>query len=294
MRDDLEIGLLRSFVAVARSGSFTRAAHRLCRVQSAVSNQIKRLEAIVGVRLFDRSGRTVTLTREGEQLLVHARRLITLNEQALADLGRDGAVSGRLRLAVTDTSALYLPPVLRRFAEAFPLARFEVQCCRSWEALEALESGDTDLALVTQPCGRDGGTVVRRESLRWVEARGSLAAEQDPLPIAIFADGCMYRSAILAALDTSGRRWRLAYDSPSRDVLQMAVESRLAITVLPQSLIGPGLRIVDPAHRLPPLPEMEILMFRNDAAHTRALDTLADVIAEVLTDPLADPLAAVA
>ena len=286
---DLEIGLLRTFVAVAHTRSFTRAAERLNRVQSAISMQIKRLEEIVGARLFERSRRSVRLTRDGEQLLAHANRLIRLNELALADLGRP-SVTGRIRLGVTDTSAMYLRPILARFAEAFPLTEFEISCARSWEALDALEADEVDLALVTQPCGRSGGRTVRREPLRWVAAKSSPVAEMDPLPLAIFAQGCIYRRAILEALDACGRNWRLAYSSPSRDVLRMAVETGLVVTVLPDSLIGPGLRRLGEKDGLPALPEMEILLHEKTAATDRSLDVLAGVIAEVLArpDPFAD------
>lgn len=272
---------------MAHTRSFTRAAGQLGRVQSAVSVQIRRLEDIVGARLFNRTRRSITLTADGEQLLIHARRLIAMNEQALADLGRPG-VAGKVRFGVTDTSALYLRPVLQRFAEVFPLTQFEIRCTRSWEALDALEAGEIDLALVTQPCDRDGGAVVRREAMHWVVARTSLAAEQDPLPLAMFANGCIYRRAILAALDDCGRSWRLAYNSPSRDLLQVAVESGLAVTALPESLIGTTLRRLGSAQGLPPLPDMQILLFRNPASGTRSLDTLADVITRVLAEPIAN------
>lgn len=289
METDLEIGLLRTFVAVAQTRSFTRAAERLNRVQSAISMQIKRLEEIVGVRLFERTRRSVRLTWDGEQLLHHANRLIHLNELALADLGRP-SMTGRIRFGVTDTSAMYLRPVLARFAEAFPLTQFEITCSRSWEALDALEAGELDLALVTQPCGRDDGRVVRREPLRWVTAKSSSVAEQDPLPLAIFAQGCIYRRAILEALDATGRAWRLAYNSPSRDVLRMAVETGLVVTVLPDSLVGSGLKRLGNADDLPALPDMEILLYEKPAPTDRSLDVLADVIAEVLAQP--DPFAA--
>lgn len=288
METDLEIGLLRTFVAVARTRSFTRAAERLNRVQSAISMQIKRLEEIVGARLFERTRRSVRLTRDGEQLLHHANRLLRLNELALADLGRP-SVTGRIRFGVTDTSAMYLRPILARFAEAFPLTEFEISCGRSWEALDALEAGEIDLALVTQPCGRSNGLLMRREPLQWAAAKSSTVAEQDPLPLAIFAQGCIYRRAILEALDGSGRAWRLAYNSPSRDVLRMAVETGLVVTVLPDSLLGPRLQRLGPENDLPALPEMEILLYENSAAVDRPLKMLVDVIEEVLAQP--DPFA---
>lgn len=289
MNSDLDIGLLRSFVAVAQTLSFTRAAERLDRVQSAVSEQIKRLEQIVGARLFERTRRSVRLTKDGEQLLQYAHRLIRLNELALADLGQPG-VAGRIRLAVSDTSALFLRPVLTRFADAFPLVQFEILCLRSWEALDALAADDIDVALVTQTCGYSGGQLVRREQLHWAVSASSLAAEQDPLPLAIFGQGCVYRQAALAALETSGRAWRLAYNSPSRDVLQMAVETGLAVTILPESLIGPTLRRLGEADGFPALPPLDILLYQSPPPTSRPIRALTRVIDDVLSLPA--PLAA--
>ena len=190
MKPDLDIDLLRSFVAVAETRHFTRAAERLNCVQSAVSMKIKRLETVVGVRLFDRTRRSVRLTVDGEMLLRHAHRMLRLNDEALADFGRPSAV-GRVRLGATDTSMCYLPAILSRFAGSYPLVELEVRCDRSWEALDALDAGEVDLAFVTQPCGRTGGEPVRREPLLWAVGRDSVADEQDPLPLAIFAPGCV-------------------------------------------------------------------------------------------------------
>ena len=176
--------------------------------------------------------------------------------------------------------------MLRRFAQTYPLTQLDIQCLRSWEALDTLDAGSIDLALVTQPCGRDSGVRVRREPLHWVSARGSLAAEQDPLPLAMFAQGCQYRRQILAALDEQGLRWRLAYDSPSRDVLQMAVAAGLAVTVLPGALIDTRLVKLDAARQLPALPALEIMLYRGTGSPNAPLDALTSVITQVLGEAM--------
>ena len=284
MKTDLDIDLLRSFVAVAETRHFTRAAERLDCVQSAVSMQIKRLEEGLGARLFERTRRAVKLTGDGERLLRDARRILRINEEVLASFGRQ-RVAGRVRLGATDTSMGYLPPILAHFAETYPLVELDVRCGRSWDALDDLEAGEVDLAFVTQPCGREAGQIVRREPLVWAVARTAVADEQDPLPLAIFATGCVYREAALAALDGVGRRWRHAYASPSRDGLMAAVTAGLAITMMPRSLVGPDLRVVGAKSGLPPLPEIEIFLHRPPGDLAPPVATLAEVIVEVLRPP---------
>ena len=285
MKSDLEIDLLRAFVAVAESKSFTAAAGRLNCVQSAVSMQIKRLEEAVGARLFDRARRRVTLTPQGEQLLRYAHRMLQLNAEALSSFGRV-SVQGRVRLGVTDTSMVYLPPVLSRFAQSYPMVELEIRCNRSWQALGALEAGEIDLALVTQPCGRSGGTLVRREPLVWAVARGSAADQQDPLPLALFGPGCIYRETALTALDETGRSWRHAYNSASRDGLDVAVAAGLAVTILPKSTVTKDLRMLGPAQGFPGLPPIEILLYGLSGQISAPVTALADAVIETL-DPKA-------
>ncbi len=285
MKSDLEIDLLRAFVAVAESKSFTGAAGRLNCVQSAVSMQIKRLEEAVGARLFDRARRRVTLTPQGEQLLRYAHRMLQLNAEALSSFGKV-SVQGRVRLGVTDTSMVFLPPVLSRFAQSYPMVELEIRCDRSWQALSALETGEIDLALVTQPCGRSGGTLVRREPLVWAVAQGSAADQQDPLPLALFGPGCIYRETALAALDETGRGWRHAYNSASRDGLDVAVAAGLAVTILPKSTVTKDLRMLGPAQGFPGLPPIEILLYGISGQKSAPVAALADAVSETL-DPRA-------
>jgi DNA-binding transcriptional LysR family regulator len=260
MRPDLDIDLLRSFAAVADAKQFTLAAERLNRTQSAVSMQIQRLESAVATKLFHRGRRQVRLTSDGEKLRAYAHRMLRLNDEALAAFGQ-AALQGRIRFAATDTSMCYLPPVLSRFAESYPLIELEIDCKRSWDALEALDAGEHDLALVTQSRGRPDGEVVRREPLVWAAARGSAAGTVDPLPLALFGKGCIYREAATDALDKSGRKWRHAYDSPSRDGLAVAVSAGLAVTIVPQSAMPANWMPLGAEEGFPALPEIEIQLY---------------------------------
>jgi DNA-binding transcriptional LysR family regulator len=284
MQPNLEIDLLHSFVAVSETLSFTRAAARVSRTQSAISGHIKRLEETLGTRLFHRTKRSVRLTAEGETFRRYAEAMLRLNSETLAVFGRP-SLNGRIRLGATDTSMCFLPPVLRRFAESHPLVELEIRCDRSWEALDALEAGGLDLALVTQPCGRDGGETVRREPLIWAAARNSAAERVEPLPLALFGPGCVYRAAALHALDETGRSWRHAYESVSRDGLMVAVLAGLAVTIVPKSALPADMRMLGAEDGLPPLPDMEVMLYRSSAPAPRAGPAMAQVIREVLSAP---------
>ncbi|MGI9381576.1 MAG: LysR substrate-binding domain-containing protein [Methyloligellaceae bacterium] len=277
MLPTLDLDLLRTFIAVAETRHFTRASERLNCVQSAVSMQIKRLETTLDTRLFERSRRHVKLTGEGEVLLGYARRMLRMNEEALASIGRP-SVHGRVRLGATDNSMPFLPDVLPGFARDYPLVEVELGCVRSWEALDLLEEGDVDLALVTQGCGRDGGLTVHAEPLVWAVSQGSLAQDLDPVPLAIFAPGCIYREAALMALEASGRSWRHAYSSPSRNGLDAACEAGLAVTILPASRVGPKLKILDDDSGFPALPEFEMILFQAADEIPPPARALAEVI----------------
>lgn len=283
MRPYLEIDLLRSFTVVAETRHFTRAAERLNCAQSAVSMQIKRLEEIVGSRLFERTKRSVKLTADGEMLRRYANRILRLNEETLAAFGTAG-LQGRLRLGATDTSMCFLPSILARFAQRHPLIELEIRCDRSWEALDALESGDIDLALVTQPCGRSGGTAIHREPLSWATARGTAAETIDPLPLALFGPGCIYREAAIAALDAAGRAWRHAYNSASRDGLDVAVDAGLAVTIVPKRAMKPNWRPLGPAQGFPPLDDMELLLYRAREGPKLSVEALADTIVDTFSE----------
>lgn len=281
LRSNLDVDLLQAFAEVAHTRSFTQAAERLSRVQSAVSGQIKRLEFITGVRLFDRTRRSVKLTKEGEILLDYAQKILRLNDAALSDLGQTRP-SEKVRLAVSDHSACFLPQALVRFADAMPAVQLEIRCERSWDALDALDAGDVDLAFVTQPCGRTDGEIVYREQLIWAAAENSEAPAADPLPLAIFGPGCVYRDAALRALDTCDRSWRLAYNSPSRDGLLIAVRAGLAVTVATESTLESGLSAIDPLHALPALPEIELSLHRQSRGAPSATARLAAIIQQTL------------
>jgi len=172
--DRLDLDLLRAFVAVARAGSFTRAGDTLFRSQSAISLQIRKLEQILGERLFRRTARSVTLTPAGERLMSYAERMLSLHDEALSAF-REAEVSGLVRLGTPeDFATAHLPGVLARFAEAHPGLQLEVTCDLTLNLMELFHAGRLDVALVKrEPSAAVEGQRVWSEPLVWVGADDS-------------------------------------------------------------------------------------------------------------------------
>jgi len=258
---NLDIDLLRSFVTVADLGSFTRAAEVLLRRQSTLSLQIKRLEDALGQRLLDRTSRQVRLTAEGENLVPHAREILTLNDRAVAELSQPALV-GSVRLGTPeDFATTHLPQVLSRFAHAHPGVQLEVTCDLTLNLLGRFRKGDFDLVLVKrEPERNDAGVRVWREPLVWVGSEGFELPADGALPLVLSPPPCVYRKRATASLDKARRTWRLAYSCASLAGQHAAVRAGLGITVLPRDMVPSGLAAVDRRRGLPRLHDTEIAL----------------------------------
>ncbi len=176
MSRNIDVGLLRAFVAVVETGSVTRAAHLLNLTQAAVSQQLKRLEELFGVELFDRSNRTLRTTAAGERLLAHAQTMMTMND-ALWGLMSKPHYEGEIRVGVPhDVVEPNIPPVLKRFDRAWPRVRITLTSGITVELLAALERGDLDVALSTEPRPTKDAELLLRDPLVWVGAQGRAGA----------------------------------------------------------------------------------------------------------------------
>ena len=237
---DLDLDLLRCFVAVAERGGFTAAGQALGLTQSAVSLKVRRLEEIAQRRVFDRTSRSVALTRDGETLLAYARRILALNDEAVRRMVAP-PVSGRLRLGVADHFVpQQLAPVLARFARIYPELRLEVEVGRSHELRAAMTKGALDLVLGKRRDGETEGRPIWTETIIWVGARDWQAAEQQPLPLAMLPKGCMFRDRALAALARAGMAFEIVYTSASLLGVAAAAQAGFAVTVLGRSGLPDG------------------------------------------------------
>lgn len=257
----LDLDLLRCFVTIAETGSFTRAGQRLGRTQSTISLQVKRLEGQIGRAVFARTPRSLSLTPEGERLLGPARQLLRLNDTAIADLFEPD-MTGRVRIGVPeDFATAHLPAVLSAFAEAHPLVELEVTCDLTLNLLDRFHDGAFDLVLVKrEPSAKLGGVRVWREPLVWV-ARDQLAVSGlETVPLVVSPEPCVYRKRAIDALEAVGRKWRAAYTSTSLAGSQSAVNAGLGITVLPREMVPPYLTAIIDDRELPPLHDTEVAL----------------------------------
>ncbi|WP_353229054.1 LysR substrate-binding domain-containing protein [Novosphingobium sp.] len=275
-----DLDLLRCFVTIAETGSFTRAGDRLGRTQSTVSLQIKRLEDQIGRAVFARSPRSMALTPEGERLLGPARQMLRLNDAALAELFEPDMV-GRVRLGVPeDFATAHLPAVLAAFAKAHPLVELEVTCDLTLNLQAAFHAGQFDLVLVKrEPSAALEGVRVWREPLVWVARDGSAAAGAGSVPLVMSPEPCVYRKRAIDALEAMGRKWRVAYTSTSLAGARSAVNAGLGITVLPREMVPAYLTAITSDHDLPPLYDTEIALIEapglSDTAHRLAQHIVA-------------------
>lgn len=261
----LDLDLLRTFVAIVDAGGFTSAAQQVHRTQSAVSMQVRRLEVALDRTLFQREGRGVQLTPDGEALLGYARRLLKLHDEALAVLSRPD-LTGLVRLGTPDDYVgRFLPDILVRFARAFPRVQVEVHCEPSVNLRRLLADDRLDLALITSTPGAETGEVLRREPTVWATAERHLAHEDDPLPLALFQSGCPFRDWALAGLQERGRPYRIAYTSASLTGILAAVTAGLAVTVLSRSILPAEVRPLRAEEGFPPLPPASITLHRGHA-----------------------------
>jgi DNA-binding transcriptional LysR family regulator len=286
----LDLDQLRTFVAIAESGSFTRAAGAVHKTQSAVSMQMRRLEERIGKPIFVRDGRASKLTEEGERLLVYARRMIRLSEETLAAFD-ESELSGSVRLGTPDDYAdRFLPEVLARFARSNPRVEVSVVCEPSAELIRQAKASELDLAIVTN-CGEGAVEVIRREPLLWVAAHHA-SFPSEVLPLALAKPACIWRAAALDALDGVGRSYRVLYQSANSTAIAAAVTAGLAVTVLTESALRPGMRVLGEAEGFPRLPACEIGLVRaRRRPATAIVDKLAEHIVAALEN-LSVPVAA--
>lgn len=289
----LEPELLQSFVAIAETGSFTAAAQRVFRTQSAVSMQMKRLEESLGRSLFSRQGRNMRLTEDGELLLGHARRILHAHQQALAAFVR-AELAGKVTVgAPDDYASTFLPSILARFAEAYPQVQVELVCDQTVTLLEKLEEGHVDIALITSGHGDDSGVVICREQAVWVTAAGHCVHERAPLPLALNHGSCIFRRWALEALGQQDRPCRIAYTSQSLAGLETAIRAGLAVGVLPRGSVRPGLRVLTEKDGFPPLPGFAIILKRAPGKDSALLDCLESYMLDSCERPLLEPAAIV-
>lgn len=278
----LDLDQLQTFITIADSGSFTRAAEEVHRTQSAVSMQMRRLEERVGKQLFEKDGRTNRLTEDGERLLAYARRLIRLNRETLAAFD-DHSLEGHIKIGTPDDYAdRFLPEIMARFLRSNPRVELSVVCEPTANLVEQIRRGQLDIALVTHDDDKGRSEVVRREPLLWVGSMNHEVHQEEILPLALGRPSCLWRRTACDVLDQMNRDYRIIFTSWSATVIMAAVLSGLAVSVLPECALRPGMRILGESDGFGALPDCRIGILRGHSSQPQIVDALARHISESL------------
>ena len=213
----------------------------------------------------------------------HATAMLRLNDEALNRFSRP-AVSGRIVLGSPDLYAsFFLPSILADFGRTYPTIQIDLRCALSMPLLRAYEKGEIDLVLATQMPGNSSGHFVRSEPLFFVTSEDSTAHQKSPLPLAMLPPGNLYRDHAIAALEAHGRPWRMACESESIAGLLASVQAGLAVTVLTQPAVGPGLRICSGFDGVPNLPSIDMVLYHDPKKSDDATTHLADFLIKRLS-----------
>jgi DNA-binding transcriptional LysR family regulator len=291
----LDLDLLRSFVIIAEEKSFTRAAERVGRTQSAVSLQVQRLEGVLGQKLFDRGkGGSIDLTPQGQYLLDRAREILDLNDDIMKSI-RAVPVHGTVHLGIPDeVSERYLPRILERFVAQAPLIEVVVTAASSCVLASQFKSGSHDLVIL------DRGLEPRqwpaeeiwRQPLRWITSDYHRQHLRDPLPLVVspadcpfrppWLDQCLSRGLATGTLERAGRKYRIVNSASTTAGQFAAVSAGLAVAAsMATWSMPPGLRAVNDDEGLPILPEASYLMLKARDPRQPMTDMLAAQIHEV-------------
>ncbi|MHC8343718.1 LysR substrate-binding domain-containing protein [Pseudomonas sp. RT6P73] len=281
---DLEIDLLRAFIAVAETGSFTAAAEVIARSQSAVSQKIIRLEEVLGFRVFERTSRALTLTPDGERLLVGARRMMVHFDTFMRDIKAPATVN-LLRLGISENLVpTQLPKLLSRFTQLYPDIQLELTTGLSDDLLTDYETGLLDVVISKRKfsSGTTRGRVIWREPLVWIAAKDYKIEASKPVRLVMMRPPCAYRAIMIEALATVGREWASACLASSLMGVQAAVAGGLGITALGTSFLQEGMRILEPSEKLPTLPSTEVAVVGDDVRTQHLVQPLVSLLTEGL------------
>jgi len=279
-RVNLDMGVLRTLVSANELGALNRAAEQVGRSQSAVSQQIRKLEEQVGQPLFRKQGRGLVLTEAGDVVLSYARRILELNDEAVAAV-RGAEVEGAVRFGLpSDFAESWLPAVLGRFKRAHPAVRIEASVDRNATLLDRLDKGQLDLALVFGQRARVDAEPITRLPMAWIGGSASDWRRGETLPLVAFEAPCAFRQAGISALDAAGIPWRVTFTSPSLAGLWAAVDAGLGITLRTAAGKPAHLKVLGAKAGLPPLPMTDLSLHTAGRALSPAAERLKDILHE--------------
>ena len=279
---NLDIDFLRTLASAEDLGGMNRAAERVGRSQSAVSQQMRKLEEKIGQRLFRKQGRGLVLTEPGELLLKYARRILALNDEAIAALHGSG-LEGVVRFGLpSDFAETWLPAALGQFKRAHPLIRVDASVDRNAVLFERLKKGQLDLAMFFGDGQHQGAERLATLPMVWIGSAERVWDPTEPVPLVLFEAPCVFRKAGIAALDAAGIPWRIAFTSPSLAGLWAAVEAGLGISPRTTAHLPSWLRVLGKPYKLPKLPSVDLSLYDRGRPLTPAAMRLKAILTETI------------
>ncbi|WP_306144463.1 LysR family transcriptional regulator [Roseibium sp. MMSF_3412] len=275
---NLDSDLLRTFLAVAETGSITDGGARIGRSQSAISLQIARLEQTVGQSVFHRNGRGVILTDAGKQLYPVAKDVTARLDATLRDLTAT-PLRGTLRLGIPDDHGrAKLTQIVGNFARSHPQVQLDVTCSLSPDFPDMLSKGRLDLAVYEVQNPAPGEEVVYEDPTHWVMSKHRNLLDMEPLPVALFDRACWWREAAIASLTSAVKAYRVVYSSQSVAGVKAAVEAGVAVGVLGKSSIDHSMTVLGEKQGFVPTPSSKLVIGAGQGQDTGLINSMASEI----------------
>lgn len=278
---DIPTDLLRAFIAIIDLKGFARAGDKLGRTQSAISLRMKRLQEIIEAPLFTREGGT-QLSEEGEIVAGYARQILALNDGMLVKLARRES-GGRLRLGMpNDYADHFLPRLMSGLGVEDNGLAFDVVCGLSNELLQGLKDDLYDIVIAMTPDEpAQGAFMTWRERLVWVGQSVEGPHAREPVRIVCYPEGCLYRRAMLTAMQREGRPYSVVYVSPSLNGIEAAVSTGFGVSVLAERILPGDVQPIGPQARLPALSDVVVGVYLNPRAQTGVAKSFAARFADM-------------
>jgi len=278
MSGELDGTLLKVFVAIIECHGFSAAAERLHKTQSTISQSLQRLEEIVGAPLVYRTSRSVSLTPAGETFLIYARQILKLHVDAI-QAAQLPTAQVCIHVGMPEDYADYcLASVLRVFQAQHAEVRPDICCEMSTALVSRLQRGELDLVVGVQHDNQQQGEYLCDEPLVWVAAPGWRGAEQGPVALAVYAEGCAFRANAVRALAQAGRPWHVVCTSQSPRGIRIAIEQGQSVGVTAQRLVPQGWQVLDERQGFPAIDPARLMFWRSAQCQVPAVEALVSIL----------------
>ena len=269
---DIDIDMLRCFMEVAKTGSFTKAGKNIGLTQSGVSVKIRRLEERLSAQIFKRKSKDLSLTLEGEVLLEYANRILSVHDEAVSRLTKPKA-AGNLRIGLTDYFIPeLLPNLLSKFRTQYPNIHLEIQTGVGVDLIPLFEKGELDLVVAGKDAYQGSCRVLTQEPLIWVVGKDTEASLNETIHLVLLPSPCFFRQLATERLEKANRHWKVLFTGTSIASIQAAVQAGMGLSILPKGALKKGLKKAPSHLELPELPMYSLALITDDQKENDARD----------------------